>query len=89
MKNRYRIIVCDLEEKEVMFDKEIDNLIGSYAVGANEKGGAYVYSIGFGAVSMNRINAMERITKKMVKKFKREAVKIKLKEMFGVRENEC
>ena len=85
MKNRYRIIVCDLEEKEVKIDKEIDTLIGSYAVNTEEKGCANIYSIGFGQATMMRIENMNKAAEKVVKEFKKSVIKNKIKEMFGVR----
>lgn len=87
MGNRYRIIVCDLEEKEVKIDKEIDTLIGSYAVNTEEKGCANIYSIGFGQATMKRIKSMNKAAEKVVKEFKKSVIKNKIKEMFGEAED--
>jgi hypothetical protein len=83
MENRYRIIVCDLEEKEVKIDKEISCFLGSYVTASEKKSVSDIYALGCADVTIERTEKMLKATKDAARKIKRRIIKEEIKEMFG------
>lgn len=88
MKNRYRIIVYDLEKKEVKEDREISEMLAAYVTVPDEKGEQDLYSMACGRCSIARVESMCKAVKKTASGIKKRLFKKWIKERFGGNANE-
>ena len=88
MKSRDRIIVYDLEKKEVKADEVISEMLAAYITVANEKGEQDLYSMACGRCTIARVEGMYKAVKNVAWKIRWKIIKKAIKERFGGNANE-